>query len=611
MRLGIDNLFARRTLQILSFELRKPNGPDSDADGIPDWLALSLGEKENIASHPPTSAVSPFFIEGKSRNAAEVTVDGQPALEGTDSAHWFANIDLSPAGSTSYNVSFPGGSQSGGDIEWSATNILDGGTQLLRAGDSLRLGAWLPDATGQADILVDGGNIDGVETGTVATDSQAAVGTASLRINGSGYNAIRIPDAPSLDGTRKLTLSLWVKPDPASLNSVARGLLSKRGASNSACAYSLYLHDYGKLFLYLDRGTSEIPLRYGTGVKLTSAWQFLSLVFDGDRPQSQRVKIYINGVLVLTGSHPTGFIRDRASDLFLGTLNANFSSGGSPASFSGLIDDVRIDRKALSAAELETLRTTGESMASSPLLAARYNFEDPAALGKDSSATDSFTLAGNATRPHMFYFRRDYTVTATHGSGPVGSLAVQARHAEFPKPLTLVQGNFRYWEVAEHDADPEIHFQPGANLRLGQRENHAPGKFRFGLHPESGGRLGVAARLYEDGPITDIAHFDSVTFSDATQNDLTTVQALFDFPGYMIVRTPVVVTNLPPGATVRITAGRSGVTFLDGSKVKIFDASDFVNGILSLEFLFEIGTEGGYCHHLDIFGADGKLISRR
>ena len=40
-------------------------------------------------------------------------------------------------------------------------------------------------------------------------------------------------------------------------------------------------------------------------------------------------------------------------------------------------------------------------------------------------------------------------------------------------------------------------------------------------------------------------------------------------------------------------------------------ASDFTNGMTYLQFLFPQGMEGGYCHHIDIYGANGEYLGRR
>ena len=246
-------------------------------------------------------------------------------------------------GATSYSVAFPGGLSESADVFWSPTNVLEGGSLSLRAGDSLKLGGWIAGGAGQSTIAISSSTLPGIKEGSPTSSTDAKSGTRSLRFPGTGHHAIRVPDAGAFDATRKLTLSLWIKPDQASLGSKARGIVSKRIAAGNQDAFTLYTSYSGKLALKLDSG-KEDPLMYVTTASLNTAWQFISVVFDGDLPTAERVKIFIDGNLSATGSHPTGYIRDRASDLFIGTMNSNYVSEGAPTCFAGLIDDVRIDR---------------------------------------------------------------------------------------------------------------------------------------------------------------------------------------------------------------------------------------------------------------------------
>jgi hypothetical protein len=610
LEIHIDNLFARRQVRIDSLQLLQPDGPDQNSDGMIDWIAAWLGERDHVAAHPATSATSPFFLEGKSIVPAEVRVNGQPAMPGTDRSHWFANLPLSDSAATPCQIQFPGGTTSSSEVFWSSTNVLSGGTTTLRAGDSLKLGAWVGDGSGQATINVTAPATHANVLGTVSSSTDAACGTRSLRLLGNTNNALRIPDTDTLDGTSKLTLSLWVKPDAGSLDASARGIVSKRVAPQNQTAFSLFHWQNGQLFLDLDDGTSSV--RHATGHTLGTDWQFIAVVFDGDLPAAQRVKILVNGQLVATCSHPAARIRNLASDLTIGTMNADYAANGLPVSFAGLIDDVRIDRDALTTAQLEAIRTSGAMDASSPALVARYDFEQDSTPGRDSAVEPAtFSVTGTGSIAHPFARKRTYTVTANHTTGGTQTLTVHARHAVMPSTVTALQNTLRYLDFDSAAVDPALVLQPGANLRLGLRETLPDARFRHSLYPETGGPLGIAARLNTDGPIVGIAPIQSITLTDVLQNGVSPAFNSTDFPGYYVVYAPIVVTDLPPGATVKITIFRSGVTFLDGSKVKTFSAADFNEGILLFSFLYDTDISGGYCHYIDIYDATGTFIGRR
>ena len=108
-----------------------------------------------------------------------------------------------------------------------------------------------------------------------------------------------------------------------------------------------------------------------------------------------------------------------------------------------------------------------------------------------------------------------------------------------------------------------------------------------------------------------VAEITSVTVTDALQNGLSTVLNAQDYDNYYVVSTPMVVLDLPEGGTVVVTVYRAGVTFLDGTKQRTFTSSDFVNGIVTLQFLMPAGQLGGYCHNVDIYDANGAFIGRR
>ena len=392
LRLEIDNLIARRSLGIESFEVRRPTGLDLDENGVLDWVEAMIGKTDYVTDHAPASRISPFCLEGKARLASEVQVNGDPVERGTGDTHWYKNLHLKKNQPTTYRARFSSGLVKVGEVTWQATNVLDGGEMVVRVGDSLKLGAW----TGEDDP-------------TTALDDS--------------------PDA---------------------------GLLT----------------------------------RITVG------------------PVTYRIK-------------------------------------------------------------------------------------------------------GMKSKSHRFDLPGIFPVTATRdGQTPV-SLMVKVLSANLPDDTLVLQNNLRYFNLTSAQADPALVFEPGDDLRLGGRETISPSQFRFQLYPEKGGVLGLAARLWPSGPIADVASILCTNLSDAIQNGVASSELAEAFPGYIIVKVPIVVTDLPPGGTVKITIFRAGVMFLDGATVKFLSVDDFTNGIAYLEFLFPQGMAGGYCHYIDVYDAAGHLIGRR
>jgi hypothetical protein len=113
VKIFVENLVARKSFLLLGVELRRPNGADLDADGMPDWLAGYLNGNSWGAPANVTTAVSPYFLEGGSRYAGNLNfmADGVSlaTTAGTSQQTWFANVPLQPSGNTVLTGFFEGG----------------------------------------------------------------------------------------------------------------------------------------------------------------------------------------------------------------------------------------------------------------------------------------------------------------------------------------------------------------------------------------------------------------------------------------------------------------------------------------------------------------------
>lgn len=114
-----------------------------------------------------------------------------------------------------------------------------------------------------------------------------------------------------------------------------------------------------------------------------------------------------------------------------------------------------------------------------------------------------------------------------------------------------------------------------------------------------------------NGPIVGTQPLNIVGLSDVLQNNSSFTFASPDFPGYRVIRSPIVLTGMPEGATAVITIFRAGVTFLDGTKTLTLRAADLADGFYNLEFLFPDGMDGGYCHYIDLYDRNGSYLGRR
>jgi Concanavalin A-like lectin/glucanases superfamily/Malectin domain/Domain of unknown function (DUF1929)/Bacterial Ig domain/Bacterial Ig-like domain len=187
-------------------------------------------------------------------------------------------------------------------------------------------GTTVPDGAGKGN------------TGTLTNTTWSATGKygGSLSFNGSS-SWVTVADNATLDLTNAMTLEGWV--NPTATGTTWRTVLIKQ--NTGALVYSLYANTdtqrpSGHVFTSTEfdtRGTAAVPL---------NAWTFLAVTYDG-----ATLRMYVNGTQVsskpVSGSMPnsTGVLR----------IGGNSVWG---EYFAGLIDNVRVYNRALSASELQT-----------------------------------------------------------------------------------------------------------------------------------------------------------------------------------------------------------------------------------------------------------------
>ena len=142
-----------------------------------------------------------------------------------------------------------------------------------------------------------------------------------------------VPDAPSLDLTTNMTLEAWL--DPASLSSWRSALMKETPTDIS---YAIYANTSGNRYAgiagaYEVDGRSQLPL---------NTWSFVAVTYDG-----ATIRVYLNGTQIST-SNRTTTMPVTAQPLRIG----GDSQWGEY--FNGLIDNIRIYNRALSAAEITT-----------------------------------------------------------------------------------------------------------------------------------------------------------------------------------------------------------------------------------------------------------------
>ena len=152
---------------------------------------------------------------------------------------------------------------------------------------------------------------------------------------------VTVKDAPGLSLAPGMTVEAWVRP---STRSGDRVVLSRQRAGTEA--YVLYAARSSSApagSAVLDGAETDLP---GGAALPLDTWSHLALTYDGSA-----LRLYVNAALVAS-TPATGQLPISGGNLEIG------GSSLSGARFGGLIDEVRVYDRALSAAELATDRDT-------------------------------------------------------------------------------------------------------------------------------------------------------------------------------------------------------------------------------------------------------------
>lgn len=181
-------------------------------------------------------------------------------------------------------------------------------------------------------------------TGTVqgATWTTGGRYGSALNFDGSsGYVDLGNPALLQITGS--MTWSAWVK---AAVTPADDGNIVAKSDWASGWQFKTSPdtgpHTFG---VAVSGGTNSFAQRYSTTVRLLNVWYHVAGVYDA---AARTLNIYVNGVLdngVLSGSVPASQLNS--------AVNVNIGRRSDGFYFSGVIDEVRIYNRALSAAEIQ------------------------------------------------------------------------------------------------------------------------------------------------------------------------------------------------------------------------------------------------------------------
>jgi fibronectin type 3 domain-containing protein len=253
---------------------------------------------------------------------------------------------------------------------------------LAEASGSGPIGYWnLDEGTGTAAADTSGaGNNGTLVTGPVWIAGKLANalsfngGTGSVSVNGAGSLANLY--------TSGLTVSAWIKPN--SLGASGAGRVVEKNM------WGLKLADTNKLWFGGNFATGTVS-RESAAALTFGSWVHVAVTWTGSTASSN-VHVYINGVLSdgITTEGAGAASSDAAYNLVIGNSAYTTARG-----FDGVIDEVRVYNRVLSAAEIQAIADTTApanptGLTATPISSSQINLSWTAAT--DNIAVTSYRL---------------------------------------------------------------------------------------------------------------------------------------------------------------------------------------------------------------------------
>jgi hypothetical protein len=208
-------------------------------------------------------------------------------------------------------------------------------TLTVTSAASNLIGAWGFDETSGTTAADASGRGN---TGTLNGPTWNTAGKFGGALSFDGVNDwVTVADADVLDLTTGMTMEAWVRP--TAVGSLWRTVMLKE--QPGSLIYALYAGD-GRGRAATDVFTSSDLGLSGTTATALNAWTHLAATYDG-----ATLRLYVNGVQAATRA-VTGSIRASTGALRIGG-NGTWNNEW----FAGLIDEVRLYNRALTAAEIQ------------------------------------------------------------------------------------------------------------------------------------------------------------------------------------------------------------------------------------------------------------------
>ncbi len=297
----------------------------------------------------------------------------------------------------------------------------------------------LDESSGTLAADSSGSGNNGTASGALAWQPSGGQLRGAAEFDGA-TSYINVPDSTTLDFTSAFTLTYWFKVNTIN----GAGLVAKRNTFTDNNAFTTFLQTDARLNVDIDsnndRFTSNTAFSTGT-------WYHVAVVFDGTLAAASRAKLYVNGVLDITADETSATIPNYNSPLKVGLINT-----GATTFLDGLVDDVRLYRRALPASEVAML--------------AAGNFAPTVSCGTAPSATNGITanLTGSASNDIAGTLTTAWSKASGPGTATFGNSASPATAVTFNQPGTYVLRHTATNSVAQTFTEITVNVTANPNI---------------------------------------------------------------------------------------------------------------------------------------------------
>ncbi len=149
IRIYWDNVAPYRSLRLVAVRFQSLQGMDANGNGVNDWAehrlqtlcGIETKTGEPLSSNGTNimlSPTSPCCLDGRGSYLSMIRITGGEAPQPAAGHHWFANVTLLPALTTTVGISFQnGGLTQATQIAWRPTDVLKARDLTIRQGDAV------------------------------------------------------------------------------------------------------------------------------------------------------------------------------------------------------------------------------------------------------------------------------------------------------------------------------------------------------------------------------------------------------------------------------------------------------------------------------------------